>query len=88
VCVFETVRTRTVPAQHQPYPPLAQATAGQQEAEFALISGTLAGYRMPDYEHGVAAAGYHLALPANAAFLHADLHHRDAGEEIRHSDEG
>jgi acetolactate decarboxylase len=119
--LFDTVRTRTVMAQHQPYPPLAQATAGQQESEFAAISGTLAGYRMPDYEQGVAVAGYHLhflddghrrgghaldylladghveisvrselhlALPTNAAFLHADLHHRDAGEEIQHSEGG
>jgi acetolactate decarboxylase len=66
---FAMVRTRTVTAQHQPYPPLAQATDGQQESEFADVQGTLAGYRMPDYEQGVAVAGYH-------------LHYLDAG---RHS---
>jgi acetolactate decarboxylase len=57
---FASLRTRTVHEQHQPYPPLAQATADQQETEFTDISGVLAGYRMPDYEQGVAVAGYHL----------------------------
>lgn len=118
---FETVRTRTVSAQHHPYPPLAQATDGQQESEFTDVAGSLAGFRMPDYEQGVAVAGYHLhyldaghhsgghaldyvladgrveisvrselhlALPTNAAFLHADLNHGDAGAEIRHSEGG
>jgi acetolactate decarboxylase len=57
---FESLRTRTVKAQHQPYPPLAQATAGQQETEYTDITGVLAGYRMPDYEQGIGVAGYHL----------------------------
>ena len=118
---FESLRTRTVSAQHQPYPPLLQATAGQQESEFDSVRGTLAGYRMPDYEQGVAVAGYHLhflddahrrgghaldyrlaegrveisvrsemhlALPTTAAFLHADLNHAAAVEEIHRSEGG
>ncbi|CAN5648782.1 alpha-acetolactate decarboxylase [soil metagenome] len=71
---FATVRTRTVAAQHQPYLPLAQATDSQQESEFADVDGTLAGYRMPDYEQGVAVAGYHLH--------YLDAAHRSGGHAL------
>lgn len=57
---FDEIRTRTVTEQHRPYPPLTAATAGQREAAFSGIHGTLAGFRMPDYEQGIAVAGYHL----------------------------
>ncbi|MFG2884774.1 acetolactate decarboxylase [Streptomyces sp. NPDC048297] len=57
---FDTVHTRTVMEQKPPYPPLTQATAGQQEAVVHDTAGTLAGYRTPAYEQGIAVAGYHL----------------------------
>lgn len=57
---FTDVRTRTVARQHRPYPPLAEATAGQAENTFAEVSGTLAGFFTPYYEQGVSVAGYHL----------------------------
>jgi acetolactate decarboxylase len=57
---FSTVRTRTVMEQHQPYPRLVEATRNQQESVFEDATGTLAGYRTPDYEQGIAVAGYHL----------------------------
>jgi acetolactate decarboxylase len=57
---FDRIRTRTVMAQRRPYPPLAEAAAGQKETTFSDVNGTLAGYRMPDYEQGVTVAGYHL----------------------------
>ena len=57
---FERMSTRTVTEQHRPYPPLTQATSSQQETTFTNVTGTLAGYRMPDYEQGIAVAGYHL----------------------------
>ncbi|MEV4513062.1 acetolactate decarboxylase [Dactylosporangium sp. NPDC049525] len=57
---FSTVRTRTVRKQTVPYPPLTEATAGQAETNFNDVTGTLAGFRMPAYEQGVAVAGYHL----------------------------
>lgn len=57
---FSTVRTRTVARQHKPYPPLTEAAAGQAEASFTDISGTLAGYLSPSYEQGITVAGYHL----------------------------
>ncbi len=57
---FKTVSTRTVAEQSKPYPPLTEAAAGQALAEFREVSGTLAGFRTPDYEQGISVAGYHL----------------------------
>ena len=57
---FSTVRTRTVTRQRKPYPTLTEAAAGQAEATFTDIAGTLAGYLSPSYEQGITVAGYHL----------------------------
>nr|WP_218008151.1 acetolactate decarboxylase [Herbidospora sakaeratensis] len=57
---FGRVRTRTVMAQSPPFPPLTEATKGQRETTFTDVTGTLAGYRTPDFEQGVSVAGYHL----------------------------
>ncbi|MFC4031250.1 acetolactate decarboxylase [Streptomyces polygonati] len=57
---FASVRTRTVARQTPPYPPLTEATRGQAETDFTEVTGTLAGFRTPDYEQGVSVAGYHL----------------------------
>jgi acetolactate decarboxylase len=38
----------------------AQATANEPITQFHDITGVLAGYRTPDYEQGIAVAGYHL----------------------------
>ena len=57
---FSRVRTRTVMAQSAPYPPLTEATAGEPVTEVRDVTGTLAGFRTPDYEQGISVAGYHL----------------------------
>ena len=57
---FAAVKTRTVEAQTQPYPPLTEATANEPITQFRDVAGTLAGYRTPDYEQGISVAGYHL----------------------------
>lgn len=57
---FAELRTRTVMAQKQPYPPLTQATEGQAETAFTDVSGTVVGFRTPDFEQGISVAGYHL----------------------------
>lgn len=57
---FATIHTRTVAEQQQPYPPLTEATAGQAETQFTDVSGTLVGFRTPDFEQGISVAGYHL----------------------------
>ncbi|MDX1872478.1 acetolactate decarboxylase [Mycolicibacterium sp. 120266] len=57
---FDTVRTRTVAAQTRPYPPLAEVSDHQAEMVFAPVAGTIIGFRTPDFEQGIAVAGYHL----------------------------
>lgn len=57
---FADLHTRTVMEQQQPYPPLTEATEGQAETRFTDVSGTLVGFRTPDFEQGISVAGYHL----------------------------
>jgi acetolactate decarboxylase len=57
---FDKVRTRTVMAQQPPYPPLTEATAHEPITDLEHVTGTLAGFRTPDYEEGISVAGYHL----------------------------
>jgi acetolactate decarboxylase len=57
---FRAVRTRTAMAQHEPYPPLTEATAHVPITEFTDVTGTLVGFRTPDFEQGISVAGYHL----------------------------
>ncbi len=57
---FAELHTRTVMAQKPPYPPLTQATEEQAETVFVDVSGTVVGFRTPDFEQGISVAGYHL----------------------------
>jgi acetolactate decarboxylase len=57
---FARLRLRSVPRQSRPYPPLAQVTAHQVEFELSETTGTLVGFRFPDYAQGFEVAGYHL----------------------------
>jgi acetolactate decarboxylase len=57
---FESVRTRTVGEQKEPYPPLVDATASQAENTITHVTGTIAGYRTPQFEDEISVAGYHL----------------------------
>lgn len=57
---FAELHTRTVMEQSKPYPPLTQATEGQAETRFTDVTGTLVGFRTPDFEQGISVAGYHL----------------------------
>lgn len=57
---FRRVKTRSVPGQHKPYPPLSEVTAHQPEFEMADISGTLIGFRCPPFVEGINVPGYHL----------------------------
>jgi acetolactate decarboxylase len=71
---FSMIRTRTVTEQHRPYRPFTEATQDQQEVTFVDVGGTLAGFRMPDYEQGISVAGYH------SHFIDAD--HRHGGHTL------
>jgi acetolactate decarboxylase len=57
---FEVVQARSVPRQHPPYRPLLEAIGEQHVFELAEASGTVVGFRFPDYARGVEAEGYHL----------------------------
>jgi acetolactate decarboxylase len=58
--IFEEVRTRTVPRQAKPFPPLTEAAKHQAERVFTNVEGTLAGFRSPAYAQGIGVAGFHL----------------------------
>jgi acetolactate decarboxylase len=57
---FELVRARSIPRQQPPYRPLAEVAADQHVFELRDVSGTLVGFRFPDYASGLEVAGYHL----------------------------
>jgi acetolactate decarboxylase len=57
---FSFVKTRSVPRQEKPYPVLADVTAKQSVFEFNNVSGTIVGFRCPQYVNGVNVPGYHL----------------------------
>jgi len=57
---FSELSTRTVMTQKRPYPSFIKATAGQAESRRTDVTGTLAGFRLPEYDQGISVAGYHL----------------------------
>lgn len=83
--VFDFIRVRTVPRQEKPYPPLVEVARQQPEFVHEGVTGTLAGFRFPDYAQGVNVAGYHVhflddALNAGGHVL--DFRMRDATIDI------
>jgi len=56
---FGYVRTRSVPPQHKPYPPLVEVVKNQPVFELYDVHGSLIGFRFPDYAQGLNVAGYH-----------------------------
>ena len=62
VCVdgrFDYIKTRSVPRQRKPYPPLAEVVKHQPTFEFHDVLGSLVGFRFPRYAQGLNLAGYH-----------------------------
>jgi len=57
---FSYMKTRSVPPQAKPYPPLVEVTKNQAVFEFHNIEGTIIGFRCPPYVTGVNVPGYHL----------------------------
>lgn len=57
---FDYIKTRSVPGQTKPYPPLVEVTANQPTFEFNNVKGTIIGFRCPPYMDGVGVPGYHL----------------------------
>lgn len=58
--IFSYVKTRSVPKQFKPYPPLAEVTKNQPTFEFQNIKGTLVGFWCPEYVNGINVPAYHL----------------------------
>jgi len=57
---FSLMRTRSVPAQQKPYPPLAEVARNQPVFTMDQVKGTLVGFYCPAYVKGVNVPGYHL----------------------------
>jgi acetolactate decarboxylase len=57
---FTYIKTRSVPKQQEPYPPLVEVVKEQTVFEFHDVKGTIVGFRCPDSVKGVNVPGYHL----------------------------
>jgi len=62
---FSRVRTRSVPAQEKPYPPLTEVTADQPVFDLENTEGTLIGFLSPDFVRGVNVPGFHMHFLAD-----------------------
>lgn len=62
---FDTVRTRSVPVQQKPYPPLSVVTQNQPEFTISQTTGKLTGFFCPDFVKGINVTGYHLHYLSN-----------------------
>src|SRR4030042_1392065 len=56
---FKYIKTRSVPRQKEPYPPLIEAVKGQTIFEFHDVKGTIVGFWCPASVKGVNVPGYH-----------------------------
>jgi acetolactate decarboxylase len=56
---FDYVKTRSVPRQEKPFPPLVEVVENQPTFEFRGLRGSLAGFRFPDRVGGLNVTGYH-----------------------------
>jgi len=56
---FDYIKTRSVPRQRKPYPPLMEVVEHQPTFELSDVSGSLVGFRFPDYAQGLNVSGYH-----------------------------
>jgi acetolactate decarboxylase len=57
---FKFVKTRSVPRQSPPYPPLIEVVKQQPTWTFENVIGTLVGFRCPSFTKGLNVPGYHL----------------------------
>jgi acetolactate decarboxylase len=55
----QTIKTRSVSKQVKPYPLMIDAVKKQSVFELGTISGTLVGFRFPEYMKGLNVPGYH-----------------------------
>lgn len=62
---FRYVKTRSVPAQKKPYPPLAEVTRTQRVFALSNVRGVVIGFRSPAFVKGVNVPGYHMHFLAD-----------------------
>jgi acetolactate decarboxylase len=62
---FERVKTRSVPRQQKPYPPLVEVVESQPTFELHDVRGSLVGFSFPQYAQGINVAGYHFHFITN-----------------------
>lgn len=84
---FSYLKARSVPRQEKPYPRLVDAVSTQAVFEFENVSGTLVGFRTPEYVKGVNVPGYHLHFittdrGAGGHVLDFELEEGDAAVDI------
>jgi acetolactate decarboxylase len=56
---FSYVKTRSVPRQQKPYPPLVEVAKSQPTFEFNNVSGTIIGIRCPQFAKGLNVPAWH-----------------------------
>jgi len=57
---FDSIATRSVTLQSKPYRPLTEVVKTQSVMAYSNVSGTLIGFKLPDYLAGANVKGYHL----------------------------
>lgn len=57
---FKSAKTRSVPGQSEPYPPLGDVIEKQTTFDLQDVSGTIVGFYFPDYTKEINVVGYHL----------------------------
>jgi len=57
---FSVMKTRSVPAQNKPYPPLTEVTKNQAVFNLQNVTGAIVGFRSPPFVKGINVPGYHL----------------------------
>ena len=70
---FDRIKTRSVPRQRKPYPPLVEIVESQPTFELRDVRDSLVGFRFPQYVQGINVAGYH---------FHFITQHRSAGGHV------
>ncbi|MGA2401994.1 MAG: acetolactate decarboxylase [Syntrophobacteraceae bacterium] len=58
--LFDKVKTRVVPKQCKPYPPLTEVVKTQSTFDFEKVEGVMVGWRCPSFVKGINFPGYHL----------------------------
>lgn len=56
---FPYIKTRSVPKQEQPYPPLTEVVKDEAIFEFYNVSGTIVGFWLPEYLKNINVTGFH-----------------------------